>query len=433
MSQEPIRVLLVDDIAETRENMKKLLLFEDDIQVVGDAESGEKGIELAREIRPDVVIMDINMPGIDGITAAERLTREVPGIQIIMMSVQSEADYLRRSMLAGAREFLIKPPSAEEIVTSIRRVHGLSPAPVAAPPPVAVVPVAPPVVESPPPSISSGKGSRPGTVYAVMGTKGGVGTSSIASNLAVALQELEPSATVAIVDANTEFGVLSVLFNLNAERSIVDLVNVDEIDTSFVADVLIPHASGVKVLPGSAPTEAELVNNEKMAKVISALRSVFDYVVLDTRPTFHEPILTVLDAADTVLLVTTADIPSIRNARVILEVVDQLEYPKQKMKLVLNRYNPQGVVTKQAIQASIKHPILAALPFDDRTADTAIQHGLPYVLGSPRSPLAGATLNLAKALVGSAESQQVALPQRAQVADDDDAAKRSLFSKLFGR
>src|SRR5687768_7731879 len=88
MSQAKIRVLLVDDIADTRENMKKLLFFEDDIDVVGSAGTGEEGIALAKELLPDVVIMDINMPGIDGITAAGILSRELPAVQIIMMSVQ---------------------------------------------------------------------------------------------------------------------------------------------------------------------------------------------------------------------------------------------------------------------------------------------------------------------------------------------------------
>ena len=104
-----IRVVIVDDIAETRENFSKLLMFERDIEVVGTAGSGPEAIESCRKLRPDVVLMDINMPEMDGIKAAEILSTEMPGIGIIMMSVQSEQDYLRRAMLAGAREFLVKP------------------------------------------------------------------------------------------------------------------------------------------------------------------------------------------------------------------------------------------------------------------------------------------------------------------------------------
>jgi pilus assembly protein CpaE len=107
-----IRVLIVDDIAETRENIRKLLQFEPDIEVVGMARTGREGIQLAKETRPNVVLMDINMPDMDGIQATEVIVKEVPSAQIIIVSVQSDTDYLRRAMLAGARDFLSKPPPA---------------------------------------------------------------------------------------------------------------------------------------------------------------------------------------------------------------------------------------------------------------------------------------------------------------------------------
>jgi pilus assembly protein CpaE len=104
-----IRVVIVDDIPETREHLTKLLGFEPDIEVVGAAASGSEALEMATRLLPDVVLMDINMPGMDGIATTEQLSANVPTTAIVMMSVQGEADYLRRSMLAGAREFLVKP------------------------------------------------------------------------------------------------------------------------------------------------------------------------------------------------------------------------------------------------------------------------------------------------------------------------------------
>src|SRR5512143_1773497 len=120
-----IRVLVVDYIVETRENVRKLLFFEDDVEIVGTASNGREGVDLAGKVQPDIVLMDINMPGMDGIAASEAIALQHPNVQVIMMSVQGEADYLRRSMLAGAREFLIKPFSGDELATSIRRVHKL--------------------------------------------------------------------------------------------------------------------------------------------------------------------------------------------------------------------------------------------------------------------------------------------------------------------
>jgi len=120
-----IRVLVVDDFAEARTSVAKLLQFEDDIEMVGGAQDGPSAIQMAKELVPDIILMDINMPGMDGIRATEAVSAEVPVAQVIMMSVQGETDYLRRAMLAGARDFLVKPFGADELANTIRRVYEL--------------------------------------------------------------------------------------------------------------------------------------------------------------------------------------------------------------------------------------------------------------------------------------------------------------------
>src|SRR5438876_354716 len=122
---EPIKVLIVDDITSTLDNLQKLLSFEPDIQVMATAVNGKEGVEQAKKLAPDIVLMDVNMPIMDGIQATETLAQEVPGSPVIIMSVQGERDYLRRAMQSGAREFLIKPFSGDELLASIRRVYQL--------------------------------------------------------------------------------------------------------------------------------------------------------------------------------------------------------------------------------------------------------------------------------------------------------------------
>ncbi|RPH55974.1 MAG: response regulator, partial [Chloroflexi bacterium] len=118
---EKTRVLVVDDIAETRENVRKLLQFEADIEVAGAARSGREAIQLTEELKPDVVLMDINMPDMDGITATEMIRQRNMVAQIIILSVQGDPNYMRRAMLAGARDFLTKPPMADELISAVRR------------------------------------------------------------------------------------------------------------------------------------------------------------------------------------------------------------------------------------------------------------------------------------------------------------------------
>jgi len=436
--QDIIRVMIVDDITETRENLKKLLLFERGVEVVGAAASGEEGIALGKQLRPDVVLMDINMPGIDGISAGEILTREVPGLQIIMMSVQGEADYLRRSMLAGAREFLIKPFSADELITSIRRVYELG-----RQPPLAAVasrPASPgshpgtpyantihPATPQPPPT-------RTGRIIAAFGAKGGVGTSTLIANLAIALQEVRKGTRIALLDGDFQFGDIGVLLNLNRARSIIDLCeHIDELDAQFIADVMTNHPSGLKVLLAPpSPEMADLITIEHLKSILAALRDHFDYVLIDTPTSFGESTLTLLDGADIVLLITTPEIPAIKNATLFFDVSEQLKYDEEKVLLLLNKYDPRTGITAEAIRASIKHPIFAAVSREDRIVNTAINQGLPFVLTQPRSQVSLDVVQLAKMLV-AVPGDEPALTPAVSTAAPQPVKKRSLFGKLLNR
>ena len=231
MAEEKIRVLIVDDIPETRENLRKLLYFETDIEVVAAAVDGQDGIKLAKEYQPHVVLMDINMPGLDGIAATEAISQEVPFSQVIMMSVQGESDYLRRSMLAGARQFLIKPFSGDELVSTIRRVHELAAK--------RQMTIARPVVAGPEAAVAS---FEQGKVIAVFSPKGGAGCTVVATNLAIALQQSveEEKAQVVLLDASLQFGGVGVMMHLQPSRSIADLApHIDELAQDMFESRLI--------------------------------------------------------------------------------------------------------------------------------------------------------------------------------------------------
>src|SRR5678815_1919685 len=123
---EKIRVLIVDDVSETRENVKKLLQFESDVDVVGVARTGKEAIQASQELSPDVVLMDINMPDMDGIAATEAIHAKQPAVQVVILSVQGDQNYMRRAMLAGARDFLTKPAMGDELISAIRRAGAMA-------------------------------------------------------------------------------------------------------------------------------------------------------------------------------------------------------------------------------------------------------------------------------------------------------------------
>jgi pilus assembly protein CpaE len=409
-----IRVLIVDDIPETRENLRKLLFFESDIEVVGAANSGEEGITMSGELKPDIVLMDINMPGIDGITASEAITQQVPFTQIIMMSVQGEADYLRRSMLAGAREFLIKPFSSDELISSIRRVYELGASRREAMP--AAAPPFSTLKERPPEEL--------GKVIAVFSPKGGVGCSTLAINLAIALHRAEGK-PVALVDGSLQFGDVAVLLNLQANRSLADLApHVDELDQDLLNHVLLEHESGIRaVLAPPRPEMADLIAPGVLNAILDELRNLYAYIVVDTPNTLADATLTVLDTADRVVLITTPDIPSIKNAKLFFEVTEALEYPLDKTILILNKADRNANIRAEDIQTSIKHPVAAQVPLDERTATTAANQGVPFMISAHSTPLARAVMGLGLHVIDS-------LAEKADA--EEEATDKAPLGRLFG-
>ncbi|MBB2744443.1 UNVERIFIED_ORG: two-component system response regulator DesR [Microbispora rosea subsp. rosea] len=117
-----IRVVLAEDQSMVRGALASLLGLEPDIEVVGEAANGDEVITVAEATRPDIALLDIEMPGRDGISAAEELGRRVPGCRVVILTTFGRPGYLRRAMEAGAVAFLVKDSPASELAAAIRRV-----------------------------------------------------------------------------------------------------------------------------------------------------------------------------------------------------------------------------------------------------------------------------------------------------------------------
>ena len=400
LAGEHIRVLLVDDVAETRENLRKLLSFAGDIEVVGAAASGLEAIELAQECQPDVVIMDINMPGMDGITATEVILQKVPTTQVIVLSVQGESDYLRRAMMAGARDFLTKPPSGDELMSTIRRVYETG---------KRRVPMMAPVQPSMPTAVAAaGAGSRDGKIIAVFSPKGGTGCTTIAVNLAIALQRISGSThKVALVDTNLQFGDVGVMLNIPASRSIADLAdNIDDLDSDLLSSVMSGHGSGIKVLlapPHPEAAESILASkldehtggNLMLKKVLDLMCREFDFIVVDMWSRVDAVALSVFDAAALIVLVVMPNIPSIKSARLFLEIASKLNYPTEEIALVVNGVDRRTGIRVEQIQQALL-PVTAQVPLDEQEALMAANKGVPFILHDQNRPIAQGILQLAE-------------------------------------
>jgi pilus assembly protein CpaE len=410
---DKIRVLIVDDITETRDHLARLLGFESDMEIVGLAESGRRAIELAIALKPDIVLMDINMPDMDGIEATEQLSAQVPGASVVMMSVQGEADYLRRSMLAGAREFLVKPFSSDELTTSIRQIYArerekLERFPVA--------------VAAPAASVAD---ADPGQIIAVFGPKGGIGRTTIAVNVAVAAAS-ELGQRTALVDGSFQFGDVGVLLNLNPKnKSIADLAPDLEagLELETIDPFLTVHSSGVKVLLAPpTPEMAELVTPVGVRKVLEMLRRTNDLIIVDCSSSMTDTTLAILDQADVILTMLTLEITSIKNMRLFLEVTDQLGYESSAIKLVLNRADSTLGIRVADVEQSIGRKVDYTIVSDGRSVVYALNRGIPFFMSNREAQVSQDILRLATSLTKDERKPATEGARKAA------SAKKSLFA-----
>src|SRR5690606_36586956 len=431
-SREIIKVLIVDDIPDTRENIRKLLAFEADIQVVGMAGTGREAVRLATETRPDVVLMDINMPDMDGITATKAISTAVRTAAVVIMSVQSEPGYLRQAMLAGARDYLTKPIASEELYSTIRRVYERNE-------PIRQQEAAMGAVTvrqtGPLPKPAAEQLTGAGHVIVVYSPQGGVGVTTIATNIAAAL--MRPDTRVLLIDCDLQFGDVDAFLNLQAQSTISDLTKVaSDIDRELIENVLLTHGSGLCVL--AAPTHPEHaydISTEDLQQVSSAASPLFDCEIVDTPAHYDDNTLKLFEMAERIVLVAVPTIPSVRNTRKMLEIFDNLQKPAKlsdKIVFALNRTvsekeRGRGTVPAESIASHLNIEVAASIPLDERAMLTSVNQGVPLVAKQKSRSPGRELVELAELLRKSIEAEDESPKPAAQPPQRSKSGLRALF------
>jgi pilus assembly protein CpaE len=373
--KKKIRIMIVDDVVESQKNLARLLSFETDMEVIGFAGTGAQAIEEANKQRPDVILMDINMPDMDGISATQIITKNVP-CSVVMISVQSDRDYMRRAMQAGAVDFLPKPPSAEELYATIRNAASRVPQ--------FVEPV---IKKDGKDKITTKVG---GKILVVYSPQGGAGVTTLAVNIATGLMEEQKK--VLVVDANLQFGDIVVYLDQTNERNVIDLVQaVDVLDDEIVQQVVIQHQSGLNVLAApKRPEEAELVAPASLSKLVRALADSFDYVVVDTAPHLDDVTLGLFEVADAILGVCIPMLPSAKNMRLVLDLLKQIEDINiNKIVFAVNKVptdRKTGALDVEQLKNYLKLPAVGVIPMAERAMYDAINRGVPTIVNARNTP-----------------------------------------------
>ena len=368
---DKIRIMIVDDVETSQKGLARLLSFEPDMDVIGFAGTGSEAIAKAQIMKPDVILMDINMPDMDGLAATEEITKLV-ACSIVMISVQSDRDYMRRAMQAGAVDFLPKPPSADELYATVRNAYERRPKVVAGPSKGEITP------------------TSSGHIIVVYSPQGGSGVTTVAVNIAGCL--LSQQDRTVLVDGNLQFGDAAVHLDVRTERNIITLVQATgEIDPDLVENVLMTHGSGLRILAAPrGPEDASEVTAERFLQIVQILANQFRYVVVDTSTHLDGVTIGLLELADVAVIVGVPTLPSVKNIKLIMELFDQSpDFDKEKLVFVMNKIpvdKKSGALNPEDISRSLRLPIKAVIPALEKPFLESLNRGVPVIVNPRQSP-----------------------------------------------
>jgi pilus assembly protein CpaE len=387
MARNP-KVIIVDGNLEARSELHKMLALAH-VAVLGEAGYGVDAQTLVEDAQPDVALVGVEEPVARGLQTVEALSASYPNLPIIVYSSLADGASVRRAMLAGARDYLTQPLDAETVISSIRMVldqeeHRQRR-----------------LTGEVPQMTTAG-----GTVITVFGAKGGIGKTTIATNLATALVR-ETGQTVALVDMDTRFGDVAIMMDVPVDRNIADLTRrLDHVDRSTIKEYLVPHSSGVAILPApSHPGDWNVVSPDHIEQIVRLLAQTHDFVILDTPGTFNEMVAAALEMATVVLLVTSMDVASIKDTVLALNMLRSWSFPREKVKLAINHANVANSVKEKDVVRTLEYEVFWQIPYDEAVTKST-QLGQPIVLTKPNSRVGANLIDLARVIAGARPRQR---------------------------
>lgn len=410
---DKIKIMIVDDIKTARDNIAKLIELEPGVEVVAEAENGEEAVKKAKELMPDIILMDMNMPIMNGIKATEFITGEAPECSVVMISIQGEQEYLRQAMFAGAKDFLVKPFDGDELLNCIQQIYlreqkrrekFIQ------------------IVQE------EHKEAPPAKIITVFSSKGGVGKTTIAANMGIEMA-LNSGEKVAIVDLDLQFGDVAMFMNVVPQTTIADLIrDIDNLDKDVLNSYLTGYSDQVKILAAPVrPEQAEAIKGEHIKVLLNEMKKYFHYIIVDTAPLFNEINITALDLSDVIILTTSQDLPTLKNVKLGFEILASLGYTEEKCYFVLNRADSLGGITITDAEGMLQKEFFATLPSDGKTVVTAVNQGSPFVVSNPDTEIAQRIKKLAIQVMKEHNS-----PGNGDKEIDSREQKKNKLGWLFG-
>jgi MinD-like ATPase involved in chromosome partitioning or flagellar assembly len=327
-----------------------------------------------------LVVIGAETAADEALAFAAKLRLARPAVGVVLMRDKIDVNLLSRALQSGVRE-VVRSGDHNALTAACRRSRELSRRLLA---------------------VTGSDETKPtvrGHVVTVFAAKGGCGKTTLAINLGVALHD-GGRHRVCVVDTDLAFGDVAICVRLDPVRTLLDgLPMVGHLDATGAASLLTSYRPGLEFLLAPAgPGEAEKVPPPLIGELLGVLRGMFDYVVIDTAPQLSEHVLTALDASSHHVLLTAPDVPTLKNLRLTLDMLDLLAYPPEIRSVVLNRSDSKAGLTEQDVEEVARWPILARIP-SSRAVPVSINRGTPITLANPGHPVSQAIIRFARQLM----------------------------------
>lgn len=367
-----MRVILLADSETERLDMVEMLKNIDYIQLAGDFIDEENAWQVIERAPADILLLGSGRHG-DRYAFSQKVAAHYPHTGIIMIEGELLEETMHNALFAGAKDVLIKPIDPEKLMNAIYRIHQLR--------------ERTPVVNPDAPQKKIRK-SELGQVYTVFSTKGGVGKTFVSINLAASLAK-NSEKRVVLVDLDLDFGNAALALNLYPKFSITDVIDdIRHMDSDLIESYLTPHESGIKILPANLQANMnDFINAEHIRVILESLRESFDYVVVDMPGRLVETIMPALALADHLLVITTPELSSVRNIKVLLATLKDLNFPQSKIRIVLNKEDIRGEIKRNDVETTLNKKVDATIGLDYKRVLSSLNRGVPLVFEYPKNSL----------------------------------------------
>jgi Flp pilus assembly CpaE family ATPase len=339
-----------------------------------------------------LVVIGPETPAAEALSFASDLRLRRPHVGVVLVRERVDVDLLTLALQSGVREVVpLNDPAA--LNAACRRSRDVSERLAATT------------------HTEAGEPARNGQIVTVFAAKGGCGKTTLAINLGVALAR-DTGHRVCILDLDLSFGDVAISVQLDPARTVVDaLPMAGHMDTAGAASLLTRYAPGLEMLLAPVtPGDAEKVPPTLVGELLAVLRGMFDYVVVDTPAQFSEHVLTAMDASAHHVLLTTPDVPALKNLRVTLDMLDLLSYPRDIRSVVLNRADSKVGLSSEDVERVVRCPIAAHVP-SSRAVPISINNGTPITIATPGHPVSQAITGFANKRLAVAAAPEAA-PRR---------------------